>query len=55
VSTETETERESTLAMALRMLQSLEALEGEHALWRGGSSGSGHSGAAVGSDRARGG
>jgi hypothetical protein len=33
VSTETETERESVLAMALRMLQSLEALEGEHADW----------------------
>jgi hypothetical protein len=33
VSTETETERESTLAMALRMLQSLEALEGEHSDW----------------------
>lgn len=33
MSTETETERESTLAMALRMLKSLEALEEEHADW----------------------
>jgi hypothetical protein len=33
VSTETETERESVLAMALRMLQSLEALEEEHCDW----------------------
>jgi hypothetical protein len=33
VSTETETERESVLAMALRILQSLEALEEEHSDW----------------------
>jgi hypothetical protein len=33
VSTKTETERESVLAMALRMLQRLEALDGEHADW----------------------
>jgi hypothetical protein len=34
VSTETETERESVLAMALRILQSLEALEEEHSDWQ---------------------
>lgn len=33
MSAETVTERESTLAMALRILQSLRALEGEHADW----------------------
>jgi hypothetical protein len=34
MSTETQTERESVLAMALRILQSLEALEEEHCDWR---------------------
>ena len=34
MSTDTETERGSVLAMALRMFQSLEALEEEHSDWR---------------------